>query len=76
MGVERGEQVQLRILLDVDAQVKERLNRRVAGDKIVGAGPKEKTFKLDRPILTAAMGRNSQISEAISSAVPTGYSGM
>ena len=44
--------------------------------KSAGRGPKVMIFRLRRPRIARAMGTNSAIMSAHSSAVPTGYSGM
>ena len=76
MVVKGREQVQLGVLLDVDAQVEQGLDGRVAGDEVVGARAEGEDLEVAQADADRRDRDELADHRAISSAVPTGYSGM
>ena len=72
MGLVGNEQIQLGVLLDLDAQLVQTLDGRVAGKEVL----RTRAEGDDLQILHTDDGMKSAIIFAMSSAVPTGYSGM
>ena len=65
-----------RSFLHLHAQLVQTLDGGIAGEEVRGRGPKVMIFRFFTPMMARAIGMNSRIISAHSSAVPTGYSGM